>query len=202
MKMVLASNNKGKIQEFAQLLKPLHIEIVDTDDLALDAQEETGQTFVENALQKARFAARLSHLPALADDSGLVVPALNGAPGIYSARFAGPKKDDQANIKKLLNDMKDLTDDKRKAYFYCALVYLSHADDPTPIICTGIWQGKIIQEQKGQFGFGYDPIFYLPELFKTAAELSPEIKNKISHRGLACQALLSYFRETHESTLC
>lgn len=195
MKVVIASQNPGKIRELAQLFAPLHIEVLSQADLRIKDQPECAKTFVENALQKARHVTAHAKLPAIADDSGLVVPALGGAPGIYSARFSGENKDAKANIKKLLTLMQDFPNEERKAYFYCALVYMTHADDPTPMICTGIWQGEIARVEKGEDGFGYDPIFYLPELHKTAAELSPEVKNKISHRGLAFQSLFNFFRD-------
>lgn len=195
MKIILASKNQGKIAEFKALLSPLHIELTSQNDLSIPDMPETAKTFVENALAKARYVSSIAKLPAIGDDSGLVVPALNGAPGIYSARFAGEEKNNTANIQKLLTLMNEIPEQKRNAFFYCSLVYVTHEDDPTPIICSGSWQGKIAQQPKGEGGFGYDPIFYLPELRMSAAELSKEVKNKISHRALAVQSLLTFFRE-------
>jgi len=190
MKIVLASHNVGKIRELSAGLKPFAIEIIPQADLGIADPAETGVTFVENALIKARHAALLSGLPAIADDSGLMVEALLGEPGIHSARYAGPKASSQDNIKKLLSALNAFPTEKRAACFHCTLVYLRHASDPTPLICEGTWQGVILPEPKGQEGFGYDPIFYLPTEHKTAAELPFELKNKISHRSLALQLLI------------
>lgn len=190
MKIVLASNNQGKIRELNALLNTLAIEVIPQAELGVNEIEETGVTFVENALLKARHAAQMTGLPAIADDSGLNVYALKGAPGIYSARYAGLPSNAQANINKLLAEMQSIPDDKRQAYFYCLLVFISHPNDPTPLICDGKWHGTILHEQKGGEGFGYDPIFFVPNENKTAAELPLAIKNKISHRGIALQQLL------------
>lgn len=195
MKVVLASHNKGKIQEFTELLSPFHIEIIPQAELGIPEPEETGLTFIENAILKARHATRLSGLPALADDSGLSVDALNGAPGIYSARYAGEHGDAKANIVKLLANMKSVTDEKRTANFHCVLAFLRHENDPTPIVCDGTWHGKILTSPSGEAGFGYDPVFYVPSEKKSAAELSSELKNKISHRGLALEMLLKQLPE-------
>jgi XTP/dITP diphosphohydrolase len=184
----LATTNQGKLVEFKHYLEPLGFDLTTLDDNYPDVPE-TGLTFIENALIKARAASAHYHMPVLADDSGICVPALNGAPGIYSARYAGKGASAQNNINSLLNNMKDLTGDDRQAFFYGALVFMTHSEDPTPIIATGRWHGVILPEQQGYEGFGYDPIFYIPELKCTAAQLSQSEKNKISHRGLALQQL-------------
>ncbi len=186
--LVLASNNRGKLAEFSQLLTPLGFELRTQGELGIDEAEEPHATFIENALAKARHAARASGLPALADDSGICVPALGGAPGVLSARFAGEPKSDAANNRKLVDSLASQAD--KSAYYYCVLVYLRHADDPQPVIAEGRWNGQIIAEPRGQGGFGYDPHFLLPELGKTAAELSAADKNRQSHRGQALQALI------------
>ncbi len=186
--LVLASNNRGKLAEFSQLLAPLGFELRTQGELGIVEAEEPHATFVENALAKARHAARASGLPALADDSGICVPALGGAPGVLSARFAGEPKSDAANNCKLVDSLASQAD--KSAYYYCVLVYLRHADDPQPVIAEGRWNGQIIAEPRGNGGFGYDPHFLLPELGKTAAELSAEDKNRQSHRGQALQALI------------
>jgi len=189
-KLVLASNNAGKLKELRALFKLSAIKLIPQTELGVPDTEETGSTFVENALMKARHASRLTKLPALADDSGLVVNALKGAPGIHSARFAGVGASNEENIAKLLNALKDVPEAERHAYFYCVIVVLSHAQDPTPIICEGKWEGKILTAPSGTGGFGYDPIFFVPDKQKSAAELPIEIKNSISHRGKALQLLL------------
>ncbi len=186
--LVLASNNRGKLAEFSQLLAPLGFALRTQGELGIAEAEEPHATFVENALAKARHAARASGLPALADDSGICVPALGGAPGVLSARFAGEPKSDAANNRKLVDSLATQAD--KSAYYYCVLVYLRHADDPQPVIAEGRWNGQIIAEPRGSGGFGYDPHFLLPELGKTAAELSAEDKNRQSHRGQALQALI------------
>ncbi|HLB42797.1 MAG TPA: RdgB/HAM1 family non-canonical purine NTP pyrophosphatase [Gammaproteobacteria bacterium] len=190
MKIVFASNNKNKYRELNALIKQLSIELILQSDSGIDEIEETGLTFVENALNKARHASRMAGLPAIADDSGLAVAALNGAPGIYSARYAGDYATSESNINKLLIELKDIPDKHREAYFYCVLVCLLDERDPMPLICEGKWQGRILHQAKGNKGFGYDPIFYIPSKRKTAAELSLAIKNKISHRGIALQMLM------------
>ncbi len=194
--VVLASNNPGKIREFAALLADFSCEVIPQAALNVAEVAETGLTFIENALIKARHAALITGLPAMADDSGLVVPALLGAPGIYSARYAGSKASATDNIQKLLQQLKNTPDEKRHAIFHCALVWLQHAHDPMPLVCQGSWSGWLLREPKGHDGFGYDPIFYLRAEQKTAAELSLALKNKISHRGLAMQALLQQLTET------
>ena len=188
-KIILASNNKGKIREFNAMLDGLY-EVVSMGDRKVEEVPETGLTFVENALIKARNASEQSGLPALADDSGIVVDALSGEPGIYSARYAGNHGDDEANTKKLLDDMQPVPDGKRTGRFWCAIVFVEHANDPTPIIIQRGWEGEILREKVGENGFGYDPIFYVPTHSCASAELSPEIKNTISHRGRALAALL------------
>jgi XTP/dITP diphosphohydrolase len=189
-KIILASNNTGKIREFNAMLTGIY-EVVSMSDMNVKEVPEIGLTFVENALIKARNASEQSGLPALADDSGIVVDALNGAPGIYSARYAGNHGDDEANTQKLLDNMAQVADAQRSARFWCAIVFVEHANDPTPIIIQRGWEGEIMREKSGENGFGYDPIFYVPTHKKSSAELSSEQKNDISHRGKALQALLS-----------
>ncbi len=187
--LVLASNNAGKLAEFAQLLAPLGFAIKSQRELDIPEAEEPFGTFVENALAKARHASQLSGLPALADDSGICVPALGGAPGVQSARYAGEPRSDAANNAKLVNDI--AAHDDKSAYYYCVLVMVRHAEDPQPIIADGVWHGQLIEQPRGQGGFGYDPYFFLPSLDKTAAELSAEEKNRLSHRGQALRALIN-----------
>ncbi|PAU77370.1 XTP/dITP diphosphatase [Halomonas salipaludis] len=189
--IVLASGNAGKIREFNQLLSPLGHEVKAQADYGVAEVEETGLTFVENALLKAREASRVSGLPALADDSGLEVDALQGAPGIYSARYAGEPKSDEANNRKLLEQLLEVPEGERSARYWCVLVYLRHADDPVPLIVQQHWQGEILAHPRGEGGFGYDPLFWIPEVGMSVAELSAEEKNRLSHRGRAMQALLA-----------
>nr|WP_163501435.1 RdgB/HAM1 family non-canonical purine NTP pyrophosphatase [Halomonas socia] len=189
--IVLASGNAGKIREFNQLLSPLGYEVKAQVDYGVAEVEETGLTFVENALLKAREASRVSGLPALADDSGLEVDALQGAPGIYSARYAGEPRSDEANNRKLLDQLLEVPEGERSARYWCVLVYLRHADDPVPLIVQQHWQGEILAHPRGEGGFGYDPLFWVPEVGMSVAELSAEEKNRLSHRGRAMQALLS-----------
>uniref|UniRef100_A0A3B0MDW0 dITP/XTP pyrophosphatase n=1 Tax=Arsenophonus endosymbiont of Trialeurodes vaporariorum TaxID=235567 RepID=A0A3B0MDW0_9GAMM len=189
-KVVLATGNVGKVSEFAELLKECNLNIIAQTELAISAIEETGLTFVENAILKARHAAKASGFAAIADDSGLSVNALKGAPGIYSARFAGENASDEENLHKLLSIMKDIPNNHRQAQFHCILVYLRHFADPTPIICGGICQGVLTHEPKGSNGFGYDPIFYDSKLKLTAAQLTKVQKNALSHRGQALKMLL------------
>lgn len=190
MKIVFASNNAGKIRELQSILKPLALEIIPQTILGVTEVEETGLTFVENALLKARHAAQHTGLPAIADDSGLEVNALNHAPGIYSARYAGKNASSQDNIKKLLNELHNVPDNKRQARFYCCLVYLSQVDDPTPIICEGTWSGLILKQPAGSDGFGYDPVFFDSNENCSAAELPLAKKNLLSHRGKALKCLI------------
>jgi len=193
-KVVLATGNAGKVRELASLLNDFGLDVVAQTELGVDSVEETGLTFIENAIIKARHAAKVTGLPALADDSGLAVDVLGGAPGIYSARFSGVDASDQQNLEKLLEELQDVPDDKRQAQFHCVLVYMRHADDPTPLVCHGSWQGVITREQAGSGGFGYDPIFFVPSLGKTAAELTRGEKSAISHRGQALKLLLEALR--------
>lgn len=191
MKIVLASSNKGKIQEINNVFSEKTIEIIPQTDLGIPEPTEDRLTFIENALLKARHACALSNLPAIADDSGLVVRALSGAPGIYSARYAGENIPFQQNIIKLLENLREVPTNDRQAFFYCSLVYLRSKDDPCPIICEGIWHGSILFEPRGIHGFGYDPVFLDEERNCSAAELSLDIKNEVSHRGQALKQLLS-----------
>jgi XTP/dITP diphosphohydrolase len=188
-KLVLASNNPGKLREFAELLAPLNFQLVPQADFAVTEADEPHATFIENALTKARHAARITHLPALADDSGLVVPALGGAPGVHSARYAGEPKDDQRNNQKLVAALENITD--RRAHYVAVLVLVRHADDPQPLIGEGEWHGEIIATPRGSGGFGYDPHFLIPDLQRTAAELDPAEKNRRSHRGQALAQLIA-----------
>jgi XTP/dITP diphosphohydrolase len=187
-RLILASNNAGKLKEFAELLGPIGFELHPQGEFNVPEAEEPFGTFVENALQKARHAARLTGLPALADDSGVCVNALGGAPGVYSARFAGEPKSDARNNAKLVADLASHAD--KSAYYYCVLVYVRHADDPQPVIADGMWRGQIIDAPRGANGFGYDPYFLVPDFGTTAAELAPEEKNAVSHRGQALRALV------------
>lgn len=192
-KLVIASNNPGKLREFQHMLEPLDIEVVTQAQLGISEAEEPHVTFIENALAKARHVSKLSGLPALADDSGICVTALGGAPGVYSARYAGDSpKSDQANNDKLMQAMQGVTD--RRAHYYCVLVLVRHADDPQPVIAEGEWHGEIAHQEQGEGGFGYDPLFWLPELGKMSAELSRDQKHAISHRGRAMQVLLEKLR--------
>ena len=190
-KIVLASNNAGKVREINQLLADHEITVVPQKEFDIPEAEETGLTFVENAILKARNAARHSGLPAIADDSGIEVDALKGAPGIYSARYAGPGCSDADNNQKLLEALKDLPEAQRSARFQCVMVYMRHAEDPTPLICQGAWEGVILAEPAGDNGFGYDPLFYVPSEGCTSAKLPPERKNSLSHRGKALTQLIS-----------
>lgn len=187
-KIVLASNNQGKLKEFGQILAPFNISLHAQSEFDIPEADEPFLTFVENALTKARHAARLTGLPALADDSGLCVNALGGGPGVHSARFAGEPKSDRRNNQALVTKLESLQD--KSAYYYCVLVYVRSEFDPQPIIADGCWKGEIISEPLGDNGFGYDPHFWIPSLGKTAAQLSPDEKNRLSHRGQALRCLL------------
>jgi XTP/dITP diphosphohydrolase len=187
-KIVLASNNAGKLKEFNQLLGPLGFTLHAQEEFNVPEADEPYVTFIENALTKARHAARLTGLPALADDSGICVNALNGAPGVWSARYAGEPKSDAANNRKVIADLAEHAD--KSAYYYCVLVLVRHADDPQPVIAEGRWDGELIAVPRGAGGFGYDPHFWLPALDKTAAELTADEKNRCSHRGQALRALV------------
>lgn len=193
MKLVIASGNPGKLDEFRQLLGDSGIGFVGQGELGVGDIEETGSTFIENALLKARHAARVTGLPALADDSGLCVDALGGAPGLYSARYAGMHGDAGANIAKLLDALADVPAARRTGHFHAVIVLLRHADDPQPLIAEGTWPGLILDAPRGAGGFGYDPVFLDPELGQTAAELAPEAKNRISHRAQALAVLRERF---------
>jgi len=187
--LVIASNNPGKLAEFSRLLGPLGYRVRTQSELGIGEAEEPHPTFIENALAKARHASRASGLPALADDSGICVPVLGGAPGVQSARYAGEPRSDDANNAKLVQALSSHTD--KSAYYYCVLVFVRHAEDPQPVIAEGRWQGELITKPRGEGGFGYDPHFLLPALGKTAAELSAEQKNELSHRGQALRALMA-----------
>lgn len=191
-KLVIASNNQGKLREINALLVPLSIEVIPQSDFNAGEIDEPHGTFVENALAKARHASRCSGLPALADDSGICVNALNGAPGVNSARYAGEPKSDERNNLKLIAALRNSSD--RRAYYYCVIVLIRHADDPQPIIVDGSWYGEIIDQPRGERGFGYDPHFFVSEFGKTSAELSAEQKNIISHRGQALTHLVEILR--------
>ena len=192
-RLVLASNNAGKLREFSQLFKPFAIELIPQGQLGISAAEEPFDRFIDNALAKARHASKLSGLPAIADDSGICVDALGGAPGVRSARFAGEHCSDSDNNQKLLSLLVGQVN--REAHYVCTLVVVREADDPNPIIVETRWDGQIIDEPRGQQGFGYDPYFYLPQLQMTAAQLSPERKNAISHRGQALTLLMEQFEK-------
>jgi len=189
-RVVLASSNKGKVREFSELLADRDMAVMPQSDFAVPDADETGLTFVENAILKARNAAAHTDLPAIADDSGLEVDFLNGAPGIYSARYAGEGGSAENNVK-LLQALSGVEEKRRSARFQCLLVYLRHADDPTPIICQGTWEGRILDSSRGDEGFGYDPLFYVPEEGCSAAELPARRKNELSHRGQALRCLLA-----------
>ena len=189
MKLVLASSNHGKLQELRELLDGHGIELLAQSDLGVEDAEETGSTFVENALLKARHATRITGLPALADDSGICVDALHGAPGLYSARYAGEHGNAARNIDKLLDALRDVPEAGRTAHFYCVLVLLRHADDPQPLIVEGEWRGRILDASRGQGGHGYDPVFLDPNYGLSAAETDPLLKNRLSHRGKALASL-------------
>lgn len=188
--IVFASGNAGKLREIAQLLEGLNLEILPQSEFDVPEIEETGLTFVDNAILKARNAAHHTGLPAIADDSGIAVDVLRGRPGIYSARFAGVGATDEENLEKLIRMVKPFPDEERTARFICSMVYIRHEEDHVPVIAEGVWEGQLITESKGDNGFGYDPIFYLSSHQCTSAELPPEIKNKLSHRGQALRKLL------------
>lgn len=190
MRIVIATANPGKLQELRNLLAPIYASLFPRSEFSVEEVPETGLSFAENAIIKARHAASVSGLPAIADDSGIEVDALHGAPGIYSARYAGSQASDRDNLQKLLHELRDVPEARRTARYRCVLVYMRRADDPFPLICSGTWNGLIASAPSGQGGFGYDPIFYLPELRLTAAELSSEEKNRRSHRGQALRCLL------------
>ena len=197
---VLASGNQGKLRELVAMLRPLGLDVRPQSDWQVPEAEENASTFVENSLKKARHAAAYTGLPAIADDSGLVVPVLNGEPGIYSARYAGAAANAGDNMDKLLSELEGRTGDERRAYFYCVLVLVASVDDPAPLIATGRWYGRILSSPRGKGGFGYDPLFGVSGSSTSgevvsAAELAPEDKSRISHRGRALQELIRQLRE-------
>ena len=193
-KIVLATGNPGKVREIRRILGELGVEVVPQTELGVGDADETGSSFVENALIKARHASLMTGLPAIADDSGLVVDALDGRPGVYSARYSGAGATDESNIDKLLQELAGVPDEKRTAAFHCCAVYVS-ADDSTSLVAEGRWPGRILAERRGTGGFGYDPVFYDPDCGRTAAELGPELKNALSHRGKALTALAGMLRQ-------
>jgi XTP/dITP diphosphohydrolase len=193
--IVLASNNAGKVREINELLSAEHIRVIPQGELGVSEADETGLSFVENALLKARNAAAHSGLAAIADDSGIEVDSLRGAPGIYSARYAGAGASDAANVDRLLAELRDVPEAERTARFQCLMVYMRHAQDPTPVICQGTWEGRILLAPRGHNGFGYDPVFYVPETGCTAAELPSATKNRLSHRGQALAKLVHYLHD-------
>lgn len=190
---MLATGNQGKVKELANLLSPYEINIKPQSEFNVSDADETGTTFIENAIIKARHAAKITGLPAIADDSGLEVDALNGAPGIYSARYAGENANDALNNAKLLAEMAEKTN--RSARFHCVLVYMKHHLDPTPIVCHGVWEGKILTTAQGEQGFGYDPLFWLEQQQMTSAQLPRDVKNQLSHRGQALQQLIQHLAQ-------
>lgn len=195
MQVVFASNNAGKTQEVAAVLAELDFELIPQSQFKVVEAEETGLTFVENAIIKARNACQQTGLPAIADDSGVEVDALRGAPGVYSARYAGPAADDAANNARLLQELAATPEAERTARYQCVMVYLRHAADPTPLIAQAAWEGMILREPRGTGGFGYDPLFWLPASQQTAAEMDLATKNRLSHRGQALRQLLAALRE-------
>jgi XTP/dITP diphosphohydrolase len=195
--IVLASSNPGKVREINQMLEGLHLTVVPQSDFKVPDADETGLTFIENALLKARNATRRTGLPAIADDSGIEVDYLNGAPGIFSARYAGKGASDEQNLKKLLDELEGIPEAERSARFQCLMVYLRHEFDPTPVICQGTWEGRILFEPRGKNGFGYDPIFFVPTHNCSSAELPPDVKNKLSHRGQALRLMVAALGHTH-----
>ena len=200
-KIVLASNNAGKVREINQILASLGVEVVPQAEFDIPEAEETGLTFVENAILKARHAAQLSGLPAIADDSGLEVDALQGAPGIYSARYAGVGASDRDNLNKLLKALQGVPTTERSARFQCLMVFMRHAEDPTPLICQGSWEGRILETAQGENGFGYDPVFYVPEQGCSSAQLDAETKNQLSHRGKALRELVTAMQKQFLSSV-
>lgn len=193
--IVLASGNAKKVAELQSLLNGLGMQVLPQSEFKVVDADETGTTFVENAIIKARHAARITGLPAIADDSGLTVAALDGRPGVYSARFAGPGATDQQNVEQLLADLQGVPARLRQATFWCVLVYMRHAEDPTPLICTGHWHGSITEYPSGDHGFGYDPVFLVPETGTTSAQLTPAEKNRLSHRAKALQQLQTLLQQ-------
>lgn len=197
MKIALASCNKDKVAEIQHLFKNTGIHLTAQSELGVPEIEETGATFFENALLKARHVANKANLPALGDDSGLVIPALNDAPGVYSSRYAGPNASNEARIEKVLQELDKVEAPNRRAFFHCVLVLMFRGTDPAPIICHGVWEGEILREPKGGKGFGYDPIFYVPTHGCSAAQLDMQVKNQISHRAIAFQQLLKVLKKDY-----
>lgn len=195
-RIVFASNNPGKTEEVATLLQPTGWDVVPQSTYLVPEADETGLTFVENALIKARNACRHTGLPAIADDSGLEVDALNGEPGIYSARFAGENATDQDNNELLMAELAGIPEAERTGRYHCVMVYMRHAEDPTPVVCHGSWKGRILTAPRGTGGFGYDPLFWLDDQLCSVAELTPEMKNRLSHRGKALHGLVRIMAET------
>lgn len=195
-KLILATGNQGKVKEMADLLSEFGFDVEAQSQYQVSDVEETGTTFIENAIIKARHAARETGLPAIADDSGLEVDYLGGAPGVYSARYSGQGATDQQNLNKLLNAMQGVPEKERTARFHCVLVLMRHADDPTPMVCHGTWEGKILEQAHGEHGFGYDPIFWIPEDNCSSAELSSTRKKQLSHRGKALKKLFAALSES------
>jgi len=191
--IVLATGNKGKVNELSLLLSQHHITVVPQSEYDVPDVPETGTTFVENAIIKARHAAKITGLPAIADDSGLEVDALKGAPGVISARYSGEQATDASNNEKLLRELQGVPSEKRAARFHCVLVYMRHENDPTPVICHGIWEGSILEQAQGEQGFGYDPLFWVAEHQQSSAQLPRELKNTLSHRGKALAKLAQHF---------
>ena len=196
IRIVLASNNPGKRREIGQLLSGCGIEVVPQANFGVEDVEESGLTFIENAILKARHASVTANLPAIADDSGIEVDALGGAPGIYSARYAGPGSSDQDNNDKLLAELRGVPDELRSARFRCAIVFMRNAKDAMPVICSGTWEGRILHHPRGTHGFGYDPLFYVPTHQCASAELPPDVKNQISHRAQALRDLQKKFLDS------
>ena len=199
MKVIFASKNSGKTRELSQALKGTEFSIESLVSQKIEAAPETGSSFLENALIKCKSVAEVTGMPTIADDSGLVVPALNGRPGIYSARYSGSGATDEENIQKLIHEMRPISD--RRAFFFCCIVFMVSFDDPFPIFAQGLWRGEILDTPAGSRGFGYDPIFYLPDYLKTAAEIPVELKTSISHRALAIRDFLSIYLK-HEENFC
>ena len=199
MKVIFASKNSGKTRELSQALKGTEFSIESLVSQKIEAAPETGSSFLENALIKCKSVAEVTGMPTIADDSGLVVPALNGRPGIYSARYSGSGATDEENIQKLIREMRPISD--RRAFFFCCIVFMVSSDDPFPIFAQGLWRGEILDTPVGSRGFGYDPIFYLPDYLKTAAEIPVELKTSISHRALAIRDFLSIYLK-HEENFC
>jgi len=196
-RVVLASSNRGKLREINQILHGLDLEVAPQSEFRITEAEETGLSFVENAILKARHASAQAGLPAIADDSGLEVDALGGAPGIYSARYAGRGASDEANLQKLLGELRGVPEAERTARFQCLMVFMRHAEDPVPVICQGSWEGHILDAPRGANGFGYDPVFHVTSHGCSAAELPPEAKNALSHRGQALRKLVEALAHVH-----